>query len=434
MDEIGEVLDEVKTLDEKLGGIGNTVEEFRKTLDQQAAEVAKAGEASADTKAKLDKLNEVLDEGEDLNQRLIVAKKAAEQVEELKAQVEAVQVAMTRAGQGLGGDGRDERAETKRIYLEALRIGDSALAEADAKVYGDLQVSLKALSVGTDTEGGYLAPPEYIAEIIKGQIEFSPVRAVARVRTTSRTSIQIPKRTGTVTAYWVAELGQRTESQQDYGIEEIPTHELHALVPVSQQILEDAAVNMEAELNQEFSEQFGVAEGAAFVTGDSAGKPEGFMFNTAIASVNSGSASTIADANGQADGIIDLYHKVKTAYAVRGTFMLNRQTLGSVRKLKDQQGMYIWQPGLADLRPNTILSAPYVEATDMPNEGANTFPIAFGDFNRGYTIVDRIQMSVLRDPYSAKKQGMVEYLARKRVGGQVVLAEAIAKLKCAVNS
>ena len=132
-------------------------------------------------------------------------------------------------------------------------------------------------------------------------------------------------------------------------------------------------------------------------------------------------------------GLIALWHAVKTAYAIRGVWLLNRNTLAAVRRLKDADKNYVWQPGLAEGQPNTILGSPYVEVPDMPNEGAGATPIAFGDFRRGYTIVDRIALSVLRDPFTQATAGNVRFIARRRVGGQVVLAEAIAKLICAVS-
>jgi HK97 family phage major capsid protein len=155
------------------------------------------------------------------------------------------------------------------------------------------------------------------------------------------------------------------------------------------------------------------------------------MQNSAVAFTVSGDADEIKDSAGTANGLITLYHALKTEYARNATWVLNRTTLGAIRKLKEATTeAYIWQPGLADLRPNTILSAPYVEVPDMPSEGADTFPIAFGDWRRAYVIVDRIVMSILRDPFTQATSGNIRYIARKRVGGQVMLAEAIRKLKC----
>jgi HK97 family phage major capsid protein len=167
------------------------------------------------------------------------------------------------------------------------------------------------------------------------------------------------------------------------------------------------------------------------VSGNGVGKPEGFLTAAGVTGNNSGSATTIADADGQANGLLTLKYGLKTAYARNAVWALNRTTMGSVRKLKDADKGYIWQPGIGAGAPNTIDGDPYVEVPDMPNEGAGLTPIAYGDFARGYTLVDRIQMEMLRDPYTQATGGNVRFIFRRRLGGQVTLAEAIRKLTCA---
>ena len=327
------------------------------------------------------------------------------------------------------GDVREYGPETK-AYFDYLRHGTRDEPNPGSEAL--TREEMKALTVGTDPTAGYLAPVEYAREIIKGEVEFSPLRTIARVRPTSRRAVQMPKRTGTFGAVWTAEAGARAETTGlSYGLEEFPTHELYAIVDVSEQMMEDSEFNLEEELRQEFSEQFAVTEGAAFVSGNGAGKPEGLLQHADVAETMSGSAVSIGDSSGQADGLIDLYHGLKTAYAVNGTWLLNRATLSEVRKLKDSQNNYIWQPGLASGVANTILGQPYVEVPDMPDVAADANPIVFGDLRRGYVIVDRINLSVLRDPFTQATSGNIRFIARRRVGGQVVLAEAIRKLKVA---
>ncbi len=323
----------------------------------------------------------------------------------------------------------DYGPETK-AYFDYLRHGTRDEPSPGAGALS--REEMKALTVGQDPTAGYLAPVEFAREIIKGEVEFSPLRTVARVRPTSRRALQLPKRTGTFGAVWTAESGTRSETEGlTYGLEEFPTHEMYALVDISEQMMEDSEFSLEEELQQEFSEQFAVTEGTAFVDGNGAGKPEGLLQGTGVAETNSGSAGSVADASGQANGLIDLYHGLKTAYALQGTWLINRATLGEVRKLKDGQNNYVWQPGLANGIPNTILGQPYVEVPDMPDVAAGAFPIIFGDVRRAYTIIDRINLSVLRDPFTQATSGNVRFIARRRVGGQVVLAEAIRKLKVA---
>jgi HK97 family phage major capsid protein len=347
----------------------------------------------------------------------------------MNARMNELETAIRRANRTpvASGEARDYGPEAK-TYFDYLRHGTRD--EPDPGAQAVSREEMKALTVGADPTAGYLAPVEYAREIIKGEVEFSPLREVARVRPTSRRALQIPKRTGTFGAVWTAESGTRTETTGlSYGLEEFPTHELYALVDVSEQMMEDSEFNLEEELSQEFSEQFAVTEGAALINGDGVGKPEGLLQHADVAETVSGSATSIADASGQANGLIDLYHGLKTAYALRGTWLLNRATLGEARKLKDGQNNYIWQPGLASGIPNSILGQPYVEVPDMPDVAAGAYPIAFGDIRRGYTIVDRINLSVLRDPFTQATSGNVRFIARRRVGGQVVLAEAIRKLK-----
>ncbi len=437
-------LTEVK---EAVDEIGQAWKEFQTTNDERLKQIEEKGSADPLTEEKLAKINETLAGHEAANQKLTKvieeqkaaaekaaedAVKAAEEKEAVtKEQMDRIETALNRTDRGGSDDDDDLEAKAyNRLFFKYCRVGKEDLDREEMKSLTEV----KALTVGDDTAAGYLAPPEFIGEIIKGETEFSPIRTIARVRQTSRRSTQIPRRTGQFAAVWTAEQGTRSETEGlTYGLEDMPTHEQSALVDVSEAMIEDSVFNIEQELQEEFTEQFGVAEGTAFVSGNAVGKPEGFMTNGDVSFTVSGSASTIADTDGQANGIIDLYHAVKTAYARNGTWVLNRTTLGAVRKLKDNQKNYIWQPGLASLRPNTILDAPYVEATDMDNEGANTFPIAFGDFRRAYTIVDRIVMSVLRDVFTQATSGNIRFVARKRVGGQIVLPEAIRRLKCSAS-
>ena len=352
-------------------------------------------------------------------------------LEKMNARMNQIESAVGRAHRTpTGARERPEYGPEVKAYFDYLKYGtrDEPNPGRDALSREDM----KALTVGADPTAGFLAPVDYAREIIKGETEFSPLRSVVRIRQTARRAVQIPKRSGQFSAVWTAESGTRSETEGlSYGLEEIPTHELYALVDVSEQMMEDSEFNLEEELRQEFSEQFAVAEGAALVQGNGTGKPEGLLQSAAVAETVSGSAASIADATGQADGLIDLYYGLKTAYAVHGTWLLNRGTLGEVRKLKDGQNNYIWQPGLANGVSNTILGQPYVEIPDMPDVAANAFPIVFGDLRRAYTIVDRINLSVLRDPFTQATSGNVRFIARRRVGGQVVLAEAIRKLKVA---
>lgn len=286
---------------------------------------------------------------------------------------------------------------------------------------------VKALVVSDDTRGGYLAPAEFTTEIIKNLVEISPVRQAARVGSTAASSVILPKRTGTPTASWVGETETRSETQSTYGQVEIPVHEMAAYCDVSVQLLEDAAINVEAEVASDLAEEFGRLEASALLLGNGFKKPVGIMAAAGVTEVNSGGASSLS-----ADSLINMMYDLPAFYRNQGAWMMNGTTLAAIRKLKESgTGAYVWQPSLAAGQPETILGRPVVEAVDMPDIEADAFPIVFGDFNRAYRIYDRVAMSMLRDPYTQATTGKVRFHSRRRVGADVVLAEAIRKLKIA---
>lgn len=425
----------IKELKDASDALGKSFEEFKEANDQNLSQ------RDVVLEEKLAKINEAMDNcSEDLNQKLTALeqerKKLAETSEEMAAEqtksqerIAELETALARKPVGQSPD--EEKHEVfenwARATVKSAVYGrDSLQAKESAALLEE-----KALSVADDSTGGFLAPNEYVNEILKGVVEMSPMRTITSVRSTSNRAIMIPKRTQTGAAAWVSELGNRSETQNPtFGMEEIPTHEMYALIDISEQNLEDSAFNLEQFIRDESTEQFAVTEGLAFVTGNAVGKPEGVLDNSDVGETVSGSAATIADSSGQANGMIDLYHDLKTAYARNATWILNRSTLGEVRKLKDGNNNYIWQNGLADLRPNTILGQPYVEMPDMPDQAANAYPVMFGDFRRGYIVVDRISMSILRDIYTQATGGLIRFIFRRRVGGQVVISEALRKLKC----
>lgn len=271
-----------------------------------------------------------------------------------------------------------------------------------------------------------LATDDFVQEILKQVTLYTPIRSIVKIRTTSQRTVKYPKRTGQFSAQWVAEQGSRTETAGlAYGMWEIPTHEVYALVDISQQDLEDSAFNLESELQSEFAEQFAVAEGTACVTGNGVGKPYGFMSDADVGHVPGGHATLL----NSGDALVDAFYELKTAYANNATWTMNRKTLGVIRKLKDGQGRYIWEPSVQVGQPPTILNRPYVEAPDMVDIAAGADPIAIGDFKKAYLLADRVELAIQRDPYTQVTSGNVRFIARKRLGGQIVMAEAIKKLR-----
>lgn len=284
---------------------------------------------------------------------------------------------------------------------------------------------LKVMKLSDATLGGYLASAEISGELLKDVVEYSPIRNIARVRTTSKESIKIRKRTGQFAAQWTGETGTKTETKGlKYGQETIPNHELYAMVDISNWDLEDSDFNLDAELRLEFGEQFGVAEGTAFVNGNSVGKPEGLLTNASIGEVISADANLL-----KADAFFALYFAPKGVYTKRASWVMNRSTMLAASILKDATNENYLLRRLGESPVWNILGSKVEEAVDMPNVGAGLYPILFGDFQKGYTIADRVALAILRDPYSAAGTNCVRFHARKRVGGQVVQAEAIYKMK-----
>lgn len=437
-------------LKETLDKMGTAFEAFKTHVDTQIKDVRSIAtdKNSGDANEKLVKLQQTLDDltgkKADLEKRIKADAEARDaQFKAEKDAREALEHKVNRFRmEGTGdADVKNQRRARHNLWIKSVvraQIhGAVNLTAEQGKLLEEVAQEYKAMTVTDDTTGGYLAPVEYVREIIKGVTLISPVREIVRVRTTASKSIQLPKRTGQFAARRTSEVGTRTETTGlAYGMAEIDAPEMYALVDISQQNLEDSAFDLEAEIRFESEEQFAVKEGTEFVSGTGVGECEGIKTNAVAAATGaipvtvSGSAAVIADANGVADGLITLYHTVKTQYARQGQWILNRLTLGAVRKLKDNNKQYIWQPGLALNVPNTILSSPYTETPDMDNEGANNYPIGFGDWKRGYTLLDRIGMQLLRDPYTQATSGMIRFLMRRRVGGRVVLGEAMRLLKC----
>jgi len=386
-------------------------EEFKKAYDEklEALESGRGHDTLLDD--KIANIESKLDSLEEINQAVTKAQLSQDSIKE---QVEQLETVMKRPNSGFDTKQIDETSEA---FEKFVRKGIENL-DPDEK---------KALTVSNDSTGGYLAPPEYVQELLKTVTEISPIRTIARIRTTGRRSVQVPKRSGQFAAQWVAEQGTRSETTgYNVALEEVPAHELYALVDISEQNLEDTVFDLEAEMQSEFAEQFAKAEGTSFVSGSSVGQPEGLLTNSSVSEVNSGNGTALL-----ADGLITLVHSIKSEYAANGTFVFNRTTLAAIRKLKDTAGQYVFQAGMSLQGgvPNTILGYPYVQATDMPDVAANAFPVLFGDFSRAYMIVDRNALAVQRDPFTQATSGNVRYVARRRVGGQVVQAEAIVKQK-----
>lgn len=322
----------------------------------------------------------------------------------------------------LKGDNDNEPTAERKAFVAYLRAGREAMEATE----------VKSLRVADGTSGGFLATSEFVAEVIKGIVEMSPIRQAARVGSTASGNVILPKRTGRPTGYWVGETAARTETGSTYGQVDISTHEMATYVDVSQRLLEDAAVNIESEVAFDLAQEFARLEASAFMVGNGVGKPMGIMAHDDVAYSYTGNGSTLGSA--PADLLIEAFYEVPAFYRNRGVWMMNGSTLAAIRKLKDAgSGAYLWQPALTAGQPETILGRPVIEDPTMDDVGSAAEPIVFGDFMSAYRIYDRVGLTILRDPYTVATSGLVRFHARRRVGGGMVLAEALRKIRCATS-
>lgn len=321
-------------------------------------------------------------------------------------------------------------SEHKSAWNAYMRRGDvSALTQFEAK----------ALSVvGSPTpggqDGGYVAPPELDRMIESRLKQVSPMREIATVRTTGANVFKKPISLTAAGTGWVAETGSRAQTDTPtLAMLEFPTCEIYANLAATQTLLDDSFVNLEEWIAAEVEEAFAGQERAAFVNGDGDNTPRGFLDYDAVAEGSHvwgkiGHILTGADGGfgtAPVDKLIDLIYAPKTQYRQNARFVMNRKTVSAVRKLKDEDERYIWEPN--DAGGATLLGYPITEIEDMPDIATDARAIAFGDFARGYLIVDRVGVRVLRDPYSAKPY--VLFYVTKRVGGGVQNFDAIKALK-----
>jgi len=341
------------------------------------------------------------------------------------------------------------RDEIDRLTTKAMRppIGGERRAEGprlehreafDAYVRGGAETGLraleaKALRVGSGPDGGYLVPEETETEIGRRLAALSPIRALSTVRTVSSATYKKPFSVSGPAVGWVGETASRPQTASPTLAElAYPTMELYAMPAATQTLLDDAAVDVDAWLADEVETAFAAQEGAAFVTGDGSAKPTGFLSvpTEPEASWTWGKLGTVATgadgafaASNPGDALVDLVYALKAGYRQNAAFVMNRRTQAAVRKLKDGDGNYLWQPPAAADGRASLMSFPLVEVEDMPDIDEDAKAIAFGDFRRGYLVVDRAGVRVLRDPYSAKPY--VLFYTTKRVGGGVQDFDAI---------
>jgi HK97 family phage major capsid protein len=388
------------------GEFMTSFEVFKEANDEKLAQLERRVGGDIVTTEKIERIQRVLDE----------QKRALDHL------------SLKRARPALGREGRAMPSEHKGAFEAYMRSGDDRLIRS---------LDTKAMSYGSGQDGGYLVPDETEAEIGKRLSALSPIRSIASVRQVSAAVLKKPFAVGGPAVGWVAETAVRPQTASPTLAElQFPTMELYAMPAATASLLEDAVVDLDQWISGEVEAAFAEQEGAAFVSGDGVNKPKGFLSYTEVAetSWSWGNIGYIATgvsgalpASDPSDILIDTVYALKAGYRQNAAWVMNRKTQASIRKLKDADGNYLWQPPAAPGQRAMLMGFPLVEAEDMPDAGADTTPVAFGDFSRGYLVVDRTGVRVLRDPYSAKPY--VLFYTTKRVGGGVQDFDAIKLLK-----
>jgi len=415
---------------------GKAFEAFKET---HATELKKA---DAVTQEKLTRIEASLD-------KAVEAKASLEaQIEAERKEREDLELRMSR----LGAKGDDTAAVERKAFAE--QIGVANISEPEYAAYksgfstyirkGEKLLDgaeAKAMSVGGDPDGGYLVTPDVTGRIVKRVYETSPIRQIANVQAISGDKLEGLEDLDEAAAGWVAEQGQRTDTATpQIGKYTIEAFELYGQPKATQKLLDDAAVDIEMWLAGKLADKFSRVENAAFVNGTGAGQPRGITMYPVAADSGSGVAWGSVGfvktgvnggfaATNPADNVLDVVGLLKDAYLPDARFVTRRSVITAVRKFKATDGHYLWQPSLVLGQPEQLAGYPLTRAEDMPALGPGSLSLAFGAFKEAYTVVDRLGVRTLRDPYTDKPY--VKFYSIKRTGGGLVNFEAIKFLQFA---
>lgn len=383
-------------------------EAFKEANDERLAEVESRVGEDVVTVEKMNRINRKLDDQKALMDNLLIKQR--------------------RPGAAISERSSLTGVEHKQAFDGYFRHGQEE---------GLRRLEQKALSYGVDSDGGYLVPDETANEIGRRLAMGSPIRSISGIQTVSASIYKKPFASSGPVTGWANETDLRSETATPTLSElQFPTVELYAMPAATSQLLDDAAVDIDAWIASEVEQAFAEQESTAFVTGDGVNKPKGFLSETIVDKAgwswgNIGYVPTGADgafeSGSESDVLVDTIYALKAGYRQNANWVLNRKTQAEIRKLKDADGNYLWQAPAAAGQSASLMGFPVVEAEDMPDITSDSTSIAFGDFQRGYLIVDRAGIRVLRDPYSAKPY--VLFYTTKRVGGGVQDFDAIKLIK-----
>lgn len=403
---------------QKIDALGRAFDEFKAANDERLKQVEKNGHADPLLAEKVDKINAAVT---DLSKE--------------KDRLDKIEAALNRGEFGGGGNGEQDKAKA-----EHAKAFDTYFRKGRDAGLRDLEVNAK-LTTQIDEDGGFIVPEEVDSQIERVLGTMSAMRRLARVQPVGSSTFKKLVNAGGTSSGWVGEEEARPETNTPKlkGLE-FPAKELYAEPATTQTMLEDGMLDVAAWLAEEVGIEFSEQEGSAFITGDGTAKPRGILSYTTVANASyewgklgyilSGAAGAFAASN-PSDKLIDLVHALKSGYRMNAAWLMNDLTLAEIRKFKDGNDNYLWRPGLLEGAPDTLLGKRVEIDDNMPDVGANSLSIAFGDFRRGYIITDRRGSRVLRDDLTDKPN--VKFYTTKRVGGGVQNFEAIKLMKFAAS-
>jgi HK97 family phage major capsid protein len=389
---------------EKLDQLGTAFEEFKKANDQRMTEIATKGVASTEVETKVGKIEK--------------------EISGLEEKIEALTKAAAAASRS-GGSAEDE--VEKKDMIQYKKEFEQYMRKRTPMSEKSVAIAKKLMSVDSDVDGGFFVRPEVSDKIIEKVVESNPIRELADVVTISSDSLDVYTDTEELeNGGWVGETEERPETETPkVGMITIPVHEIYANPRVTQKLLDDAFFNIEQWLANKVARSFRLSEATAFLVGDGVKKPKGILSYADDDSVTGIERIETAANNAiTGDFLIDIQTALLEDYQANASWLINRGMIGAIRKLKTTDGAYLWQPGLSVGVGNSLLGAPVKMASGLTGTiTANTDAVIYGDFKQGYTIVDRMGIRVLRDPYT--KKGFVLFYTTKRVGGGVTNGQAL---------
>jgi HK97 family phage major capsid protein len=422
--------DEIKNAADAVIEIKKGFEAFKEANDLRLKEIEAKGAADPVLEAKLAKIEGDMDKAQKTADDAYLAVKRSQRFaadnggDDLEAKAsrwadEAAGYTKKRASDF----GAEQMAEYKTAYLSFMRKNFDRDLLTDAE--------RKTLSVGQDSSGGYFVYPDLSGRIIAKVFETSPVRAFAGVQTIGTDALEGYYDNDEVGFGWTSELGSRpATTTPDVGKWRIDVHEMYAMPEASQNVLDDAILDLESWLDGKIADKFARAENAAFVSGNGTGKPRGFLtyadgtdLTNSVEQFDTGINGAFAAAPNGGDVLINALYGLKAQYRANATWFMNRATSALTRKLKDSDGAYLWSPGIAAGQPASLLGYPVASFEDMPDPATGSLSIAVGDMRSAYQIVDRQGIRMLRDPFTAKPK--ILFYATKRTGGAMVNGEAL---------